>query len=44
LPPPAGLGLQIILITHIKELISEADQIIDVSMKNGISTVKERAK
>lgn len=39
-PPPKGLGLQIILISHITELIQCANRIIDVSMKNGVSTVE----
>jgi len=33
------LGLQIIMISHIPELISCADQIINVTIKNGISSV-----
>jgi len=42
-PPPEGLGLQIIIITHIKELIACADKLIETSIdKNGITTIKER--
>ena len=39
-PPPDGLGLQIIMISHIAELIECADQIIDVGIKNGISEIE----
>lgn len=35
------LGLQIILITHISELIEIGDKILDISIKNGISEVEE---
>ena len=41
-PPPVGLGLQIILISHIKELIEAADQIIETKIKGGISTIEVR--
>ena len=42
-PPPDGLGLQIIMISHIDELISCADRIFETSIdKNGITTIKER--
>ena len=34
------LGLQIIFISHIPELIECADQVLEVSIKNGISEVK----
>ncbi len=39
-PPPEGLGLQVILITHIEELVQAADQVIEVSLKNKISHVE----
>ncbi len=40
-PPPDGLGLQIIMCSHIEELIGCADQIIKVSKdKNEISSVE----
>lgn len=40
-PPPDGLGFQVIMITHIKELISAADQVIEVSKdKNGVSSIE----
>jgi len=38
--PPEGLGLQVIMISHIDELINCADQIIDVSIKKGISEIE----
>ena len=38
--PPEGLGLQVIMISHIAELIECADQIISVKKKNNISTVE----
>jgi len=38
--PPEGLGLQIIMISHINELINCADQIIDVSIKNNVSEIE----
>lgn len=40
--PPEGLGLQVIMISHIEELINCADQIIDVSIKDKISAVEIR--
>lgn len=40
LPPPEGLGLQIIMISHIAELIEAADRIIRVKKKNGITVVE----
>ena len=36
-----GLGLQIIMISHIPELISCADKVIEVSIEKGVSTAKE---
>ena len=39
-PPPDGLGLQIIMISHIAELIECADRIIDVSIKNNVSEIE----
>ena len=39
-PPPQGLGFQIIMISHINELIDCADRIIDVSIKNDTSQVE----
>ena len=39
-PPPEGLGLQVIMISHIAELIECADQIISVKKKNNISTLE----
>ena len=41
-PPPTGLGLQIIMISHISELIESADQIIEVYMKDGISMIRTK--
>lgn len=40
LPPPVGLGLQVVLISHIPELINVADRIIEVSIKGGISEIE----
>lgn len=39
-PPPDGLGLQIIMITHIKELIECADRVIETTIKNGKTSVE----
>ena len=40
-PPPDGLGLQIIMISHIKELISVSDRVIKTTKdKNEVSTVE----
>jgi len=41
-PPPDGLGLQIIMISHIKELIDAADKIIRIKNKNGVSEIEEK--
>jgi DNA repair exonuclease SbcCD ATPase subunit len=41
-PPPEGLGLQIIMISHITELISSADRIFETSIKNQITSVEVR--
>jgi len=35
------LNLQIIMVTHISELTENCDKVFEVSIKNGISTVKE---
>jgi len=42
--PPDGLGLQVIMISHIDELINCADRIIDVSIKKGISEIEIKGK
>ena len=41
-PLPDGLGLQIIMMTHIKELISCADRVFEVSIKDRVSSIKTR--
>ena len=35
------LDLQIIMVTHIEELVKSADKIFEVSMKNGVSEIME---
>ena len=37
----AQLGLQIIMVTHSEELMEAADKIFEVSIKNGVSTIKK---
>jgi len=34
------LAMQIIMISHISELIESADRVFDVSIKNGVSQVE----
>jgi len=39
-PPPQGLGLQIICISHIRELIDSADKVFTVTMNNKVSSIE----
>jgi DNA repair exonuclease SbcCD ATPase subunit len=41
-PPPDGLGLQVIMITHIEELIDGADRIFQATIKDGVTSIETK--